>query len=87
MAGGTIRIEIGVKLDSVPGSTFTDSVEIPQAEWDALGPQGQRDRLDELAAAARDREVTAWAMLEDEPVGEDSPWRACPRLVGTADGR
>jgi hypothetical protein len=89
MADDTIRIEVSVALRSFPGSTVTDVAEIPAAEWAALGTRQRRERLDRIAAAARDREVTAWAKVEDAPPGEDGDtWPARPDrdLVGTADG-
>ena len=76
MAGGVIRIEVGVAMRSVAGSAIADAAEIPETEWAAMSPEQRRTRLDELATAARDVEVTAWAVLEEDPGEEDRPWPA-----------
>lgn len=89
MTDGTIRIEVCVALKSAPGSTVTDFAEVPAGEWAAMCTRKRRERLDQIAAAARDREVTAWARVDEAPAGEgDDTWPADPDrdLVGTADG-
>lgn len=61
-----IRIEVGSSDSSIAGSSRSEVVEFPRAEWDAM-TEGQREEmLDSWRQTEIDDRFEAWATVVDE---------------------
>lgn len=64
MSKDVMQVSVGVAMN-ISGCKTEWTEEIPRAEWDAMTADEQEQRLREIADAAMDNEVHAWAYVKD----------------------